>query len=39
VDQADHFTFEACAPGEIGRVVVTPLHNFAMPLFRYDIGD
>lgn len=28
-----------CAPGEIGRVVVTPLHNFAMPLFRYDIGD
>ncbi len=30
---------EACAPGEIGRVVVTPLHNFAMPLFRYGIGD
>ena len=30
---------EACAPGEIGRVVVTPLHNFAMPLLRYDIGD
>ncbi len=30
---------EDCAPGEIGRVVVTPLHNFAMPLFRYDIGD
>ena len=28
-----------CAPGEIGRVVVTPLHNFAMPLIRYDIGD
>jgi len=30
---------EDCAPGEIGRVVVTPLRNFAMPLFRYDIGD
>jgi phenylacetate-coenzyme A ligase PaaK-like adenylate-forming protein len=26
-------------PGEIGRVVVTPLHNYAMPLIRYDIGD
>jgi len=28
-----------CAPGEIGRVVLTTLHNFAMPLIRYDIGD
>ncbi|MFQ5960849.1 MAG: phenylacetate--CoA ligase family protein [Candidatus Methylomirabilales bacterium] len=28
-----------CVPGEWGRVVVTPLHNFAMPLIRYDIGD
>lgn len=28
-----------CAPGEVGRVVVTPLHNLAMPLIRYDIGD
>ncbi|MFQ5774273.1 MAG: phenylacetate--CoA ligase family protein [Kiloniellaceae bacterium] len=28
-----------CGPGEVGRVVVTPLHNFAMPLIRYDIGD
>ena len=27
------------APGEVGRVVVTPLHGFAMPLLRYDIGD
>ena len=25
--------------GDIGRVVVTPLHNFATPLLRYDIGD
>ena len=29
----------ACGPGEIGRVVVTPLHNFATPLLRYDVGD
>jgi phenylacetate-CoA ligase len=28
-----------CAPGETGRVLVTPLHNLAMPLIRYDIGD
>lgn len=28
-----------CAPGEIGRVVLTTLHNFAMPLVRYEIGD
>ena len=28
-----------CRPGEIGRVVVTPLHNYAMPLIRYEIGD
>ncbi len=28
-----------CGPGEVGRVVVTPLHNFSMPLIRYDIGD
>ncbi len=27
------------APGEIGRVVVTPLFNTAMPLLRYDTGD
>lgn len=28
-----------CAPGEVGQVVVTPLHNFATPLLRYVIGD
>lgn len=28
-----------CAPGQLGRVVVTSLHNFAMPLIRYELGD
>jgi phenylacetate-CoA ligase len=28
-----------CGPGEVGRVLVTPLHNLGMPLIRYDIGD
>jgi phenylacetate-CoA ligase len=32
-------TGQPCRPGETGRVVVTPLHNFAMPLIRYEIGD
>ena len=26
-------------PGETGRIVVTSLANYAMPLIRYDIGD
>jgi phenylacetate-CoA ligase len=30
---------QPCTPGEAGRIVVTPLHNFALPLIRYDIGD
>ena len=28
-----------CETGEEGRVVLTSLHNFAMPLIRYEIGD
>jgi len=28
-----------CEAGETGAVVLTPLHNFAMPLLRYEIGD
>lgn len=28
-----------CQAGQIGRVVVTDLHNYASPLLRYDIGD
>jgi phenylacetate-CoA ligase len=27
------------APGEMGRVVCTGLHAFAMPFIRYDLGD
>lgn len=30
---------QACQPGQIGRVVLTCLHNFAKPLIRYAIGD
>lgn len=30
---------QPCAPGELGRVVITPLHAFAMPLIRYEVGD
>lgn len=29
----------AAGPGETGRVVVTPLHSYAMPLLRYVLGD
>ena len=30
---------EPCKPGEIGRVVITDLHNTASPVIRYDLGD
>ena len=30
---------EPCAKGEVGRVVISSLHNYASPLIRYDIGD
>lgn len=30
---------EPCRAGEIGRIVVTDLVNFATPLIRYEIGD
>ena len=29
----------ACAPGEDGRIVVTELINFGMPMIRYEVGD
>jgi phenylacetate-CoA ligase len=28
-----------CRSGEVGRVVVTDLHNYATPLIRYDLRD
>jgi len=28
-----------CRPGEIGRIVITDLHNFATPIIRYEIRD
>ena len=28
-----------CESGEVGRVIVTVLHNFATPLIRYELGD
>jgi phenylacetate-CoA ligase len=30
---------EPCRPGDTGRIVVSTLHNFAMPLLRYANGD
>ncbi|HLG54024.1 MAG TPA: hypothetical protein VI485_01760 [Vicinamibacterales bacterium] len=28
-----------CQPGDIGRVVISDLHNYSTPLVRYEIGD
>ncbi len=30
---------QPCKTGEVGRVVITDLHNFATPLIRYEIRD
>jgi len=30
---------EPAAPGEMGRLVVTDLFNYGMPMIRYEIGD
>lgn len=35
VDENDN----CCAPGQIGRIVITDLSNHLMPLMRYDLGD
>lgn len=44
--QSEHVLLEVldevgdpCGPGMTGRVVATDLHNYLMPLIRYDIGD
>lgn len=30
---------DACTVGEVGRIVITDLHNYATPLIRYEIRD
>lgn len=30
---------QPCAPGVAGRVVATPLYNYASPLIRFQLGD
>ncbi len=39
IEVLDPLTNEQVRPGEIGKVVITDLSSFAMPLIRYDIGD
>jgi phenylacetate-CoA ligase len=36
---ADWIYIEVDPPGGVGRLLVTPLYNRAMPLLRYDVGD
>src|SRR5699024_10921938 len=35
----DQQTDEPVKEGEIGRIVITDLYNYAMPMIRYDTGD
>ncbi len=38
VEILDH-NGDECRAGQVGRVVITDLQNYAMPLIRYEIGD
>jgi phenylacetate-CoA ligase len=31
--------YNPCKEGEIGKIVITDLHNYATPMIRYSIGD
>ncbi len=39
VEVLDMDTDEPAAPGERGRIVITDLYNYCMPMIRYDTGD
>jgi phenylacetate-CoA ligase len=39
IELLKHGKDESVSPGETGRIVVTDLFNYAMPLIRYDTGD
>lgn len=30
---------QLCEPGEMGEILLTDLHNYGMPLIRYQVGD
>ena len=39
VEIVDENSSKVLPNGEIGRIVITDLHNYSMPLIRYDTGD
>ncbi|WP_346243615.1 hypothetical protein MKZ19_19880 [Shouchella clausii] len=39
IEILDMTTDEPAREGEVGRIVVTDLYNYAMPMIRYDTGD
>ncbi|SEM26066.1 phenylacetate-CoA ligase [Aquimarina amphilecti] len=39
IEVFDFYKDVPVSPGERGRIIVTDLHNYAMPIIRYDTGD